>query len=240
MMLFPIKSSSIALSIALCASTALSLSVTSPRTFSSRTCNMASSSCNGDKRFPPLTPVDDNLDAAQLVQYNYLADITKVVYGTTIVTENPDGSLQGPFNMLLYTPTVAQPWVNLQLAVAGLLVSSEAEVAVLGVLSVTKATYGIYAHTILAEKAGLTAAQVKALLVGRCPPSVTKRQEAIYHVAVKLTQTRGPLDIASFKAAEAVLGQAGVLGAVQQSAAFMYASMMLNAGDVCLPSGVEC
>ncbi|KAF7912024.1 uncharacterized protein EAE98_011781 [Botrytis deweyae] len=201
---------------------------------------MTSSSCTGAIRFPPLTPSSDNLDEAQLVQYNYLANITKAVYKNTIVTEDADGSLQGPFNMLLYTPTVAQPWVNLQLAVAGLLVPSEAECAVLGVLSVTKATYGIHAHEILAEKAGLTASQVVGMLAGDCPSRVTPRQKAVYEVAVKLARTRGPLDMPSFKAAEAVLGQAGILGAVQQSAAFMYASMMLNAGDVCLPSGVEC
>ncbi|KAF7951878.1 hypothetical protein EAE96_007175 [Botrytis aclada] len=142
--------------------------------------------------------------------------------------------------MLLYTPTIAQPWVNLQLAVAGLLVPSEAECAVLGVLSVTKARYGIYAHKILAEKAGLTASQAAAMLAGDCPSSVTPRQKAVYEVAVKLAHTRGPLDMLSFKTAEAVLGQAGILGAIQQSAALMYASMMLNAGDVCLPSDVEC
>ncbi|KAF7860818.1 hypothetical protein EAF04_008336 [Stromatinia cepivora] len=239
-MLVLVKPSSIALSIALCASSVFSASIASPRCASPQSCNMSSSHCTGATRFPPLTPGNDNLDAAQLVQYNYLASITKAVYGTTIVTEDPDGSLQGPFNMLLYTPTVAQPWVNLQLAVAGLLVSSEAESAVLGVLSVTKVKYGIYAHTILAERAGLTAAQVKDMLAGHCPSSVTARQKAVYEIAVKLAKTRGPLDTASFKEAEAVLGQAGVLGAIQQSAAFMYASMMLNAGDVCLPSSVRC
>ncbi|KAF7895911.1 hypothetical protein EAF00_005926 [Botryotinia globosa] len=121
-----------------------------------------------------------------------------------------------------------------------MLVPSEAECAVLGVLSVTKATYGIYAHKILAEKAGLTASQVAGMLAGDCPSSVTPRQKAVYEVAVKLAQTRGPSNMPSFKAAEAVLGQAGILGAIQPSAAFTYASMMLNAGDVCLPSGVEC
>ncbi|KAF7915630.1 hypothetical protein BELL_0175g00050 [Botrytis elliptica] len=200
---------------------------------------MTSSSCAGAIRFPPLTPSSDNLDEAQLVQYNYLANITKAVYKNTIVTEDADGSLQGPFNMLLYTPTVAQPWVNLQLAVAGLLVPSEAECAVLGVLSVTKATYGIHAHKILAEKAGLTASQVVGMLAGDCSSRVTPRQKAVYEVAVKLARTRGPLDMPSFKAAEAVLGQAGIIGAVRQSAAFMYASMMLNAGDVYVIKGLH-
>jgi hypothetical protein len=56
--------------------------------------------CTGTTRFPPLSPANGNLDAAQLVQYDYLVNVTKV-YGDSIITENPDGSLQGPFNVLL-------------------------------------------------------------------------------------------------------------------------------------------
>ncbi|TGO83894.1 hypothetical protein BPOR_0578g00030 [Botrytis porri] len=193
---------------------------------------MSSSSCTGAVRFPPLTPSSDKLDEAQLVQYNYLANITKSVYKNTMVTEDADGSLQGPFNILLL--------VNLQLAVAGLLVTSEVECVVLGVLSVTKATYEIYAYRILADKAGLSASQVEEMLAGDCPSCVTARQKAVCEDAVKLAQTRGPLDMQSFKAAEDVLGREGTMGAVQQSAAFMYASIMLNAGDVGLLAGVEC
>jgi 4-carboxymuconolactone decarboxylase len=115
---------------------------------------------------------------------------------------------------------MVQPWVNLQLATAGLLPAIEAEAAVLGVLSVTHATYGIYAHTILAEKAGFTSAQVKAMLAGDCPSGITARQSAVYRLAAKLAQTRGPLDSASFNEALSVLGRAGVTGAVQQGCCF--------------------
>ncbi|KAI9644465.1 hypothetical protein NHQ30_006486 [Ciborinia camelliae] len=156
-----------------------------------------------------------SLKSSRPILYNYLANITKKVYDTTLVTEDADGSLQGPFNLLLYTPTVTQPWVNLHLTVAGLLVPSEAESAVLGDLSIAKVRYGIYAHTILAEKAGLNPAQITAILAGECSSCVIARQEAVYQVAVKLAQTRGLLDTESFNAVEAVLGKAGVLGAIQ-------------------------
>lgn len=53
-----------------------------------------------------------------------------------------------------YTLTLAQPWVSLQLATTGLLPAIITEAAVPGVLSVTHVTYGIYAHSILAEKLG--------------------------------------------------------------------------------------
>jgi hypothetical protein len=140
-----------------------------------------------------------------------------------------------------YTPTIAEKWINFQLGVKGLSPAPECEAAILGVLSVTKAAYGIYAHTILAQRAGFTTAQVESMLAGSCPEDIAAREAACWALAVKLAQTRGPLDEESFKEARDVLGVEGVAAAVHQAAAFMYASMMLNAGDVPvpLPAGVK-
>jgi hypothetical protein len=52
-------------------------------------------------RFPPLTPANKNLNEAQGAQYAYLAEMTKKVYGNKIITQNLDGALQGPLNILL-------------------------------------------------------------------------------------------------------------------------------------------
>ncbi|RDW65166.1 hypothetical protein BP5796_09858 [Coleophoma crateriformis] len=180
--------------------------------------------CTGASRFPPLTPANGSLDETQALEYEYVVNSRRK---SMAIRSSP------------YTPTVLQPWVKLQLAVAALLTPLESEAAVLGVLSVTKAAYGIYAHTLLAEKAGYTLEQVKAMLAGTCPSDITARQGAIHTLAIKLAQTRGPLDMESFESAVSVLGRAGVASAVQQSAAFMYAAMMLNAGDVGLPLGVD-
>jgi hypothetical protein len=116
--------------------------------------------------------------------------------------------------------------------------ASENEAAVLGVLSVNKATYGIYAHTILAQKAGYTALQVKDMLAGVTPLDITKRQATIYELAIKMVQLKGPLDSASFNSAVSVLGLVDIESVIQQTAAFMYAALLLNVGDVRLPSGV--
>jgi hypothetical protein len=110
---------------------------------------------------------------------------------------------------------------------------------VLGVLSVNKARCGIYTHTILAQKAGFSLVQVEDMLAGICPEGVPVRQVAIYNIGVRLAQMRGPLDEVAYNDDFAVLGQKGVAFAVQQAAAFMYSALMLNAGDVCLPEGVD-
>lgn len=133
----------------------------------------------------------------------------------------------------------AKPWIDLQLATAALLPPLEAEAGVLGVISVTNVAYGKYAHTILAQKAGFTLAQVQSMLAG-VPTDIPPLPLAAYEVAVKLAQTRGPLDSASWNEAFSVLGQLGTHGAIMQAAAFMHASMMMNGGDVCLPENVAC
>lgn len=96
----------------------------------------------------------------------------------------------------------------------------------------------MYLHTILAEKAGLTATQVNSMLAGKCPTTLTARQAAAYKLAVKIAALKGPLDLASFKDAEAVLGTIGVEGVTQQTATSMLAIVMLNVGDICVPAGV--
>ncbi|TVY40039.1 hypothetical protein LSUB1_G003941 [Lachnellula subtilissima] len=225
---------SIALYIALFASFTFGASLNQPRF----ACAM--SMCTGATRFPPLSPSNNNLDAAQLVQYEFLINTTKKIYGDTIITEGADGSLQGPFNQLLYTPTIVQSWTAQQLGAAGLMTSKENEAAVLGILSINRATYGLYAHTLLAQKAGFTLEQVLSMLAGFCATGLSTRESAIYNLAVKLAQMRGPLDQASYDAAFAVLGHEGVEATIQQAAAFSYSAMMLNAGDVCVPQGAGC
>ncbi|PQE04239.1 peptidase cysteine serine trypsin protein [Rutstroemia sp. NJR-2017a BVV2] len=197
-------------------------------------------------RFPPLTPANKNLNGAQGAQYEYLADMTKktrTAHSKVPSTSSCDHSLlrqtQAPNanTFTSYTPTIVQPWVSLQLATAGLHPATEAEAAAMGVLSVTHAKYGIYAHSILAEKAGYSSVQVKEMLEGRCPADIGAREAAVYKLAVKLAQTRGPLDGESYDDALEVLGREGVLGVVQKAAAFMHASILMNAGNVGLPKG---
>ncbi|PQE19182.1 hypothetical protein CJF30_00007518 [Rutstroemia sp. NJR-2017a BBW] len=189
-------------------------------------------------RFPHLTPTSD-LNETQLTTYNYLLAGTRAVYSGVIVTEAADGSLHGPFGLLMHTPSIASNWINLQLSISSLLTPPESEAAVLGVLSITQAAYGVYAHAILAEKAGYTAAQVQAMLSGTCPSDITSRQAACWSLGVKLAQTRGPLDEVAFRGARDVLGTETLAAVIHQVGAFVYTSVMLNAGDVGLPDGVE-
>ena len=75
------------------------------------------------------------------------------------------------------------------------------------------------------------------MLAGHYKTDISARETAIYNLAVKLAHMKGPLDVASYDAAFAVLGREGVAATIQQSAAFSYSAMMLNAGDVCVPVG---
>jgi len=90
--------SSFVLGVAVCPFSVFGAMLTSSD--STRAASM-STNCDGATRFPPLTPANHNLSTAQSVQYEYLVNVTKKVYGDTIVTVDHDGSLQGPFNQLL-------------------------------------------------------------------------------------------------------------------------------------------
>lgn len=94
-MVIPAKISHVVLVLTVCISSVLGTPLTSPLK------RRKMSNCTGNTRFPPLSPENNNLDAAQLVQYNYLLNVTKETFGDLIVTENADGSLAGPFNELL-------------------------------------------------------------------------------------------------------------------------------------------
>jgi hypothetical protein len=76
------------------------------------------------------------------------------------------------------------------------------------------------------------------MLAGVTPLDITKRQATIYELAIKMAQLKGPLDSTSFGSAVSVLGLVDIESVIQQTAAFMYAALLLNVGDVRLPSGV--
>ncbi|CAG8971357.1 hypothetical protein HYALB_00005976 [Hymenoscyphus albidus] len=232
-MFFPLKFWSVPLTVAIFANSVNSLAMELPREAANA---VLPKDCASVSRFPPLSPTIGNLSASQAEQYTVIDNALTRFYGNTIVTKNPDGSFTGPFGQLMYTtPTVVQNFINLNVGVAQNLPASENEACVLAILSVIKAPFAIYAHTILGQKAGFTLKQVKSMLAGKCPYDVTPRQAAAYKLAVKITNLRGPLDSASFDEAVSVLGRVGVEGITQQTATSLLAVIMLNVGDIGVP-----
>ncbi|KAG9238231.1 AhpD-like protein [Amylocarpus encephaloides] len=185
------------------------------------------------ERFPPVTP--SILTPEQKPLYELMDNVTKATYGTTIKLKSSDGALLGPFNPMLYTPTLITPWLQLQANIGALAVARDREIAILACLSQSPAPYGVYAHTIIAKKAGFTEDQVEAMLVARTPRGLGRREAMVWEFSLELTQMKGPMEKDTYKRAEKVLERDGIAALIHTVGAFMYTSVLLNAADVCAP-----
>ena len=138
-----------------------------------------------------------------------------------------------------YTPTLASTWLNLVHRVLALPMLSvqEKELSVFAVLSHSRAAYALYAHTQLAETAGLSPYQVADAREGKLLQGLSEREEVAYVFAEELVRTRGPLGDGAFERAKNVLGVEGVAVSMHLTRSCLYSSVLLNAADVCLPEG---
>jgi len=95
-----------------------------------------------------------------------------------------------------YTPTLASTWLNLVHRVLTLPILSAREkgLAVFAVLSHSRAAYALYAHTRLADTAGLSPGQVADARGGKLPQGLSERKEVAYVFAGELVRMRGPVD----------------------------------------------
>ena len=111
------------------------------------------------------------------------------------------------------------------------------ELAVFAVLSHLRAAYALYAHTQLAEAAGLSPYQVADAREGKLLQGLSEREEVAYVFAEESVRMRGPLGDGAFERAKNVLGGNGVAASMHLTRSCLYSSVLPNAADVCLPEG---
>ncbi|OCL04358.1 hypothetical protein AOQ84DRAFT_391596 [Glonium stellatum] len=190
-------------------------------------------------RFPPIPPSEQTPE--QKLGHEEMDLLTQQTFGSnsSFRLKNSEGALLGPFATLLYTPTLISPWLNITHRVFTLPVLSvrEKELAIFAVLSHSRAAYALYAHTRLAEDAGLSPTQVTDAREGKLPQGLSEREEAAYVLVGELIRMRGPLDDGAFERAKNVLGMEGVAALMHLTGSYLYSSVLLNAADVCLPEG---
>lgn len=148
-----------------------------------------------------------------------------------------DGSLIGPYGVLLHHPEVARQFQGLVRAlqtIPGLsLYSREVAIAVVG--SRSQAAYEQYAHRIIAtQRAGITAAELHEIHAGRCPDTLTNEGKAAFELATALGSP-GALDQAVYDRAVGVLGKDGAAAVVHYTGFYSYVGVLLNGFDVQVP-----
>ena len=148
-----------------------------------------------------------------------------------------DGSLIGPYGVLLHHPEVARPFQALVRAIQTIpglsLYGREVAIAVAG--SRSHAAYEQYAHQIIAtQRAGITADELREIHTGRCPDSLTDEGKAAFELATALGRP-GVLDQAVYDRVIGVLGKDGVAAVVHFTGFYSYVGVLLNGFDVKVP-----
>ena len=119
------------------------------------------------------------------------------------------GGLAGPFNAMLYAPSVGHALQELGTAIRFRteLAPRVREMAILVVAQVWDSAYERGSHEPIGREAGLTDAEIEALRAGHDPGFADKEEQAAYSVVRALTGPRADLDDQEYDTAAAVLGE---------------------------------
>ncbi|HET9971325.1 MAG TPA: carboxymuconolactone decarboxylase family protein [Streptosporangiaceae bacterium] len=159
-------------------------------------------------RLPKLEP--SSLDAEQRALYDAIAGGRRAQGPQRFRLTDADGCLEGPFNAFLF-----QPRLGSALQALGAAVRYEAglddrcrEIAILAVAARWRSAFEWYAHEAVARAAGLTDADLAAILDNQ--PGVLAGREAVVARTTAALAARGDLDDAEYREATAELGLDGL------------------------------
>ena len=151
-----------------------------------------------------------------------------------------DGRLLGPFNPLLYSPMVGQGFLEYLSAERKhtSLSAKVREVIILSVGAVWRSAYELYAHTAVADKAGLERETIEALAAGRAPGTLPDDQRVAHEFARSLAAEH-KVAPELYAEAEETFGRAGITDMIHLISLYMGTSALLNAFAVPVPAGSE-
>ena len=170
-------------------------------------------------------PTPETMNPAQRAVYD------KVVSG-------PRGRVQGPLRAVIHNPELADRWQALGalLRYSTSLSSRHSEIAILVTGRHCHSPFEWYAHRQEAEKAGIEAAIIEALLAEQAPP-LGGDDALIYQYALELNRHKSVSDTTYARA----LARFGAVTLVDLTALVGYYTMVamtLNAHEIPLPAGV--
>jgi len=154
------------------------------------------------------------------------------------VVAGPRGRLRGPLLAALHNPDLADRWSALGelLRYRTSLPPRHSELAILVTARACRAPFEWYAHRIEAEKAGLEAPIIEAILADS-EPALHGTDRVVYRFAAELNRHRSVSD-ASYAAARQALGDVGVVELAALVGYYTMVAMTLNAHQIPLPEGV--
>jgi len=145
-------------------------------------------------RLDLIAPAD--LDDAQRALYEAITGGPRASQAGTVPIVDEAARLLGPFAVMLLTPEVgnAMQQVGAKIRFSTALSARERELAILAVAGVLRSDFERLAHEPAALRAGLTTAQVNAVLSGQAPEGLTGDEPLICRLALKMTAERNLVD----------------------------------------------
>ena len=182
-----------------------------------------------------LNPAE--MPAAQKQIYDRLkAGMIQWAAGIPFRSTTSGGRLIGPFNPMLLCPDTSSGFLDF--------IESEArsttldarlrEVVILTVGAVWKSGYEIYAHSVVARKAGLPEQAIRELVAGGCPEELTDQEKTAHRYARQLS-VEHRVDDALYRAAEQTFGSQGLMDLAYLLGQFYTVCVLLNAFEVPVP-----
>ena len=157
-------------------------------------------------RLTMLTP--DRMDKEQLALYDSLTG--KAV--ADVQMTNPDGSMVGPFNMMVHAPLLGDAIQRLGgiILFRGSLSARAREIAILCVAAHEQSAFEKSAHEAMGRSAGLTDQEMSAI-ASSLPLALSDPIEACVLSASRALLKDGDLGDLEYEAAVHALGEAGVI-----------------------------
>ena len=126
--------------------------------------------------------------------------------------KNPDGSLVGPFNLMVHEPRLGGALQKLGgiILYRGALTARAREIAILCVAAHQQSAFERSAHEAIGRSAGLTDAEMAAI-AAKAPLELTNTKEACVLRVSRALLEDSDLDDAAYADAVAVLGEAGMI-----------------------------
>lgn len=148
-----------------------------------------------------------------------------------------DGRLVGPFNTVLLSPEMAEAFLNLQ-AVEGsntTLAQRVRQVVILTIGAVFQCDYERYAHAAVAREAGLSDADIAALMQGTPAEGLTHEEEVARRFTATLV-TEHRVSDALFEEARQIFNDRGLVDLIILAGSYQLISSLLNAFEVPVPA----
>ncbi|HVZ44005.1 MAG TPA: carboxymuconolactone decarboxylase family protein [Ramlibacter sp.] len=155
------------------------------------------------------------------------------------VVSGPRGSLRGPLRAALHNPELADRWQALGelLRYRTTLAPRLSELAILVTARHCRSPFEWYAHRPEAQKAGVPAAVIDAVLAGSRPEGLRDDEAAAYEYASQLNASNS-VSASVHRQAVAQFGERGTVELTALVGYYTMVAMTLNAHEIPMPEGV--